>query len=190
MDTTSVPSRRTVERPRSARLGPRAGRVAVAALVSVAVLAVSAVILAAVPALFGWRTLVVTSGSMEPEIRAGDAVFLREGIGHSTEVGDLVTFRPLRGEGLTTHRVLAHRDIGGTLHLQTKGDANAAPDPNLVPADNVLGTVVFHAPGLGTLLAHASSGLGLLILIGIPATLLILDAVRCLREEGSPSSVG
>lgn len=190
MHTTSVPSRSTFERPRSGRLGPRAGRLAIAALLSVAVLAVSAVILAAVPALFGWRTLVVTSGSMEPEVRAGDAVFLREDTGHSAEVGDVVTFRPLRDERLTTHRVIGHRDIGGTLHLQTKGDANAAPDPNLVPADNVLGTVVFHVPGLGTLLAHAASPLGLLVLIGIPSGLLFVDAVRSLREEGSPSLVG
>ena len=69
--------------------------------------------------------MVVTSGSMEPGIRVGDAVMMRPPSPGEIRNGDVITFKPFGSLGLVTHRVVATSEIEGNLYFQSQGDANA-----------------------------------------------------------------
>jgi len=141
----------------------------------------------------GERLLVVTSGSMSPEIEVGDAVVIQQVTSASQlRVGQIVTFYPTRSTVLITHRIvgLAHVDRvddagnpvlapnGKPLNdpfIKTKGDANKADDPNLTPATQVRGIVREVYPRWGFGLAWAHSGFGRLVLFGPPLVALALS---------------
>ncbi len=134
---------------------------------------------------FGYRTYVVTSGSMSPHAQAGDAVLLKEASRDDINVGDVIAFHPLRSEGLTMHRVIDVRMVDGKLHFRTKGDANATPDPNLAPAANMLGRVDARVPGLGRALLFATQRTGRMLLVVVPALFLIAREVLWLLQSRS-----
>lgn len=75
------------------------------------------------PAILGYRSAVVLTGSMEPAIRADDLVIVHRQETYSA--GDIIMFRS--GANTTTHRVTEVTAEG----YRTKGDANntAAPAP-------------------------------------------------------------
>ena len=78
----------------------------------------------------GYTPVVITSGSMEPSIRPGDVVLLREPGGDPPAPPSVVTFASGSGE-LITHRVI---DTLPDESFVTKGDANMArrrrPEPD------------------------------------------------------------
>lgn len=127
---------------------------------------------------FGLRTMIVTGGSMSGVTEAGDALILR--VTDGADIGDVVTFSPLRSDGLVTHRVIEVIELDGVVHYQTQGDANASPDPDLVPASNVHGVVEHRLAGLGAPLAWATGRAGLTLLVVVPAGLLILGELRAM----------
>lgn len=144
-----------------------------------------------IPLLLGLRTLVVTSGSMEPEIQAGDAVLVHPRAPEEIRVGDLITFQPAGTETLETHRVVAVERIEGRLFFRTKGDANPTPDPNLTAADAILGTVSWHIPGAGLILIHGTDPRVRLVVIGLPAIAIMLKELeqwRSVRSTRSPTT--
>ena len=123
-------------------------------------------------ALFGLKTMIVTSGSMEPSIRTGDALLVRSlSSGSSITVGDVITYRSDHNEAMITHRVKAVEEIQGETYYQTQGDANATPDPGLTAAQSVYGKTVVTVPKLGYILYFTATPWGKLLLI---APLLIL----------------
>ncbi len=134
-----------------------------------------------IPAALGYRVMVVMSGSMEPEIRAGDAVLVRPGRGEAIAVGDLVTFRPFGVTALKTHRVVELERLDGHLYFRTKGDANATPDADLADSDAVLGVVSVRLPRAGSLFVALSSPRVRLLLVGLPGLLLAGQELLRLR---------
>lgn len=92
----------------------------------------------------GWTPTLVTGGSMQPHIVAGDLVM----VAPSDQVlgpGTVVTFRQPGVGRLVTHRVV---DVVGDAYL-TQGDANAQPDSDVVPRSEVLGAGRLLVPVLG-----------------------------------------
>lgn len=149
-------------------------------------LAVSVLVFAvgALPILAGMKTMVVTSGSMEPAIHVGDAVCVKPVPAESVQVGDVVTFGDAAGKGMVTHRVIAIKEIQGVTYLQTQGDANRTPDPNLTPLEAVYGKVALRLPMTGYLLHYASTPWGKLLLMGLPLGLLIFQEATSLLKGG------
>lgn len=91
--------------------------------------------------LFGISFLIVTSGSMEPEINTGEFIIISEK--ENYEIGDIVTFID-NDDFLITHRIVnIHEDI-----METKGDANNLFDEETT-ISNVKGKVIFHSKILG-----------------------------------------
>jgi signal peptidase len=151
--------------------------------------------------LHGQKLFIITSGSMEPNIVPGDAVVIQPIGSDELRVGQRVTFRntvPVRGPSgqvttYTTHRIVAIKRVDlqdpttgqfikdGTGNnrsgwfIQTKGDNNNAPDPNLTPVQNILGQVVDVLPRWGYFFHLAQTRQGLLLLFA-PPLLLILGA--------------
>lgn len=207
--------------PRPGRVRPRRAwwRVAVTALLWTVVLAGGLAYAAslAVPLWYqahGQRLLIVTSGSMAPRFVAGDVVVLRA-ITDASElkVDQVVTFRPVGSENLVTHRIVElHQlpaleqepgsgrmvpllDDDGNQILQpyiiTRGDANAAPDPNATPVSRVRGVVIGWHHDWGTVLSWATSAKGRAVMLVPPLValgLLELFAVLEDRRRRAPAA--
>ena len=172
----------------------------------------------AVPMWFGLheqRLLVVTSDSMAPAFRAGDAVVLREITNPSQlRVGQVVSFWPQGSEELVTHRIeemtslpLLEQDaVSGRMvpvldagtgapierpYLFTRGDANAVRDPDAVPVSRVRGIVLGVHERWGAALAWAHSDAGRLGLLAPPlvalAAMEVVSVVQGRRRGADPA---
>jgi signal peptidase I len=138
------------------------------------------------------RLLIVTSGSMAPSFRAGDAVVLKA-IQDPSELrpGQVVSFWPPGSDELVTHRIqgLVRMPVleqeaatGRTVpvldpstgapilreHLITRGDANPTPDPDAVPVSRVRGVVLGVHAHWGAVLRWTQSDVGRLLMLGPP----------------------
>lgn len=102
---------------------------------------------------FGYRYYTVLTGSMAPQYKVGDLIFVQIKGAKEIEVGDVITFNPAQdGETYLTHRVIEKHDNykgTGVTCLRTKGDANTAEDSFLIDESRVIGTVSFGIPYLG-----------------------------------------
>lgn len=132
--------------------------------------------------LFGNRQFVVESGSMEPKIKTGSVVV--DQTGPDYKVGDVITFRVAGSKDTITHRIVGIKpDNQGAIFYQVKGDANAAPDTNLVAKDNVVGKVAFSIPYIGYLINYIKTPPGLALFIIIPAAILIYHELVNINSE-------
>ena len=98
--------------------------------------------------LFPVHPTTVIGGSMRPTLDVGDVVIVVEVPADTIEPGDIIQFREAEGS-TTVHRVVEIQETEGNTVFVTQGDANRAPDPEPVLADNVVGKVVFNIPKVG-----------------------------------------
>ena len=106
----------------------------------------------------GLRPLVVRSGSMEPTIKTGSMVLVRNIPASQIRVGDVVAVeRP--DHTRVTHRVVSVTHNGITASLVLKGDANHDNDPEPVVVSHA-GRFVMTAPMLGRVGGFLSSARG------------------------------
>ena len=122
------------------------------------------------PAILGYRTAVVLTGSMEPAICADDLVIVHRQETYSA--GDIIMFRS--GANTTTHRVTEVTAEG----YRTKGDANNTADADTVPPADVLGRVVLTLHGAGAVVRFLRTPLGALCLVLVP------DVLQKKRDTG------
>lgn len=154
-------------------------------------LVLATVLFVLLPAIFASSLAVVYSGSMAPAMPMGAIAWLQPVDPAEIEVGDIIAFDPPWDDYDVTisHRVIEVVD-GETLGFVTKGDANEDPDPDIAPADSVLGKVPFNIPNLGYVLAYIArysrSQLGFALFIGLPTVLLIGSATRDMNFMLSP----
>jgi signal peptidase len=127
-----------------------------------------------VPMVAGNKLYIVLSGSMAPVFDAGSLVGVKDILPEEVEVGDIVTFQdPADAERVITHRVLEIKENNGALSFVTKGDANDAQDPELIPEENILGRVSFSIPYIGYLTEFTRSKKGIVLLLIIPGVIFI-----------------
>lgn len=160
------------------------------ATVVVGVLALGIGALAALPA-FDARLLVVTSGSMAPMIATGDAVVVVETPPEAIAVGDVIAFHGYGRERLTTHRVISRHNVDGRLHFRTRGDANATPDADLAPAEDVAGRVAMTLPAAGRPLLALTTPTARMLLLVLPAAVIAALEIRDLlggRPDPQPAA--
>lgn len=153
------------EMPQARRPGKK-GRGIVPALCNIigTLILVSAIVVclpAVAPQVLGYEVFCVVSGSMEPEIPVGSAVFVKGTSPETVEEGDVIAFRS--GESVITHRVVANHKVEG--EFTTKGDANEGEDMNRVPYSALTGRVERHIPALGDILTVLTSTLGKVYLL-------------------------
>ncbi|WP_169789724.1 signal peptidase I [Actinoplanes subtropicus] len=100
-----------------------------------------------VPALFGWHSYVVCSGSMVPSLAVGDVAIAAPVRPGDIAPGRIVVFQaPGQPGRLLVHRIQGLQPDGRVL---TKGDANAAADSTPVRPDTVRGLVRLRLPMVG-----------------------------------------
>lgn len=148
--------------------------------------AVLGLVVAALGAAFlgGWRLDVVTSDSMAPELPKDSLAVTSPVRPRAVHKDDVVAFRdPLDRSHIVLHRVVRVVGRGENLAFRTQGDANATPDPLLVPATDLRSRLRFHVPRLGAAVRVASSPVGKAVILGVPALILLIGEFLRMRKR-------
>lgn len=121
-----------------------------------------------VPICFGYKPLVVLTGSMEPTYKVGSIVYYHKTSEIKLSVNDVITFA-YEDNLIITHRIYK---INGDEYI-TKGDANNAPDPVPITYKNILGKVTnITIPYLGYYVRFINEHL---YIIGIVVIILVSE---------------
>jgi signal peptidase len=136
--------------------------------------------------LVGRQSIVIGGGSMEPTMPLGSAIIVAPVDASALAIGDVVSMQVGQNHATYTHRIIDLVDRADGRWIRTKGDANAEPDPTLVPVSAVIGRVELTVPLLGYLLALLSLPVGVIFILGLAATLL---AIAWLLESLEPDRV-
>lgn len=88
------------------------------------------------PSIFGYQILRVTTGSMEPTLKVGDVIVVKETDPAEIHEGDIISYESIQGElkgKIITHRVVQEpARLEDTYFIQTQGDIEgAALDPQI-----------------------------------------------------------
>lgn len=117
-----------------------------------------------VPDVFGYKPMIVLSGSMETSIYTGDLVFVKIVDTNILKEDDIIAFRN-ETNTVTTHRIVELVNENGNKLFRTKGDNNNTEDAKLVLANEVEGVYVFKISGLGNVLMFLKEPKSLVILL-------------------------
>lgn len=129
------------------------------------------------PALFGWHTSVVLTGSMRPHIEPGDLVVSAPVAAAEIHPGQVIAFAAPT-EHTVVHRVV---DVRADATLVTKGDANPTNDAISVKPEQIAGLGRLRVPLIGQPIVWAREhNYPPLILLG----LLTVVAVWLVLREG------
>lgn len=121
------------------------------------------------PYIFGYKPLVVLTGSMEPTFKTGSIIYYKHASREQIKEGDIITFK--FGDSVVSHRV--HK-IEGNLY-ETKGDANNTVDAQKTEYNNILGKdLQMCIPYLGFYVKYINDNIYLLIIVVV---ILILDFI-------------
>ena len=142
------------------------------ALLIVAVLLLAAILI--VPRFTGLALEPVLSGSMEPNIHTGALIGIARSDPAQIAVGDIIGFHVAGMDTPVCHRVIAIVQTESGFAFQTKGDANAEPDPWTVNPQDLMGKVYFNFAWVGYAAKYFKTPSGFLFMMGIPAVLVVL----------------
>lgn len=137
----------------------------------------------------GTRLVTITSGSMTPLYPVGATIAIDPEVNRDAlRGGQIITFKSLSGTTIT-HRIVkrvTNENLTGVWY-QTKGDANNAPDPDLAPADGIVGLSLGELPWWQQLAVDGQTPKGRLLVFGSLFLLVALgegrDLVRALRRR-------
>lgn len=96
--------------------------------------------------ILNYKMYIITSGSMEPEIKTHELVVVKTSL-KEYKVGDIISYYDKSLEIPVTHRVIEH-DKDQDIYI-TKGDANNTDDNVPLTKENIIGKVVYHSYPLG-----------------------------------------
>ena len=133
-----------------------------------------------IPSIFGIKTFVIISKSMEPTIMTGDAIFTKEPKKESIKVNDVISFHDK--QDINTHRIINILTENGITKYITKGDNNKNPDKYKVTFDKIEGVYQFKLVGFGKIANIIKSKTTLVILL-IFLILISLDQVKVSRKK-------
>ena len=146
------------------------------------IIAIAALLVVSVfPITGNLKFMIVQSGSMDPDIKAGSIVMTKPS--DSYKIGDVISFSTTTREEPITHRIHEMKVVEGRVYYTTKGDANEEPDAREVPQRDVIGKVIFSVPYVGYAVDFVQKPLGFALIIIIPAGLIIFDEVRKIYHE-------
>lgn len=158
--------------------------------------AVSARIKDKTPSIFGYTLHIVVTGSMEPQIKAGDFVLAKKCAVEEVEQGDYIVFRSanpsLKGM-IIIHEAILITESGGEIIITTKGTNNDDKDSYPVKSDNLISVYRWKSTFLGKIVAFFSDlrNIGILLIIGVIlffSVKSITKAVKDIRENSGKES--
>ncbi|MCP1111200.1 signal peptidase I [Ohessyouella blattaphilus] len=147
-------------------------------IIAILFLAAAALLL---PKLLGYESMVVISGSMEPNIPVGSIVLAKETEPSTLEAGDVISYY-ISKDTVVTHRVV--KVDAEKQEIVTKGDNNNAEDANPVMFENVIGKVRLHLPYVGQLSLYIRTPLGIGVGCSVVVVLLLLNFLPSIWKAG------
>lgn len=150
-----------------------------------------------VPRLTGSTPYTVLTGSMRPVMPPGTTVVVKPIDFGDIAVGDVITYQIRSGEPeVVTHRVIGINVTSDGVRLETQGDANPSPDPELVREEQVRGKAWYWLPVIGYVTNGVTSdtrswlaqGAGVGLIAYAVITLVVL-AVRGNKGSGKRGAV-
>lgn len=126
----------------------------------------------------GFKAYIITTDSMEPSIKHGDAILTKKPKVKDLKEGDIITFD--RNNESITHRIIRVEREENSLLYVTKGDNNNVEDKQMVNFDDVEGKKIITFPKLGYIIEAAENQMVILI---ITLVVLIFLLVRIQAEE-------
>ena len=133
-----------------------------------------------IPSIFGIKTFVIVSKSMEPTIMTGDAIFTKEPKKENIKINDVISFHDK--QAINTHRIINILTENGVTKYITKGDNNKNPDKDKVTFDKIEGVYQFKLAGFGKI-ANIIKNKTTLVILLIFLILLSLDQVKVSRKK-------
>ena len=109
-----------------------------------------------IPRLLGYDVYTVISGSMEPSVPIGSAIYVEAAAPEEVSPGDVIAFYS-RG-AVITHRVVENRIVSG--EFVTKGDANAENDMETAGYEMFIGRMAAAVPVLVGIMAVCTETAG------------------------------
>lgn len=116
-----------------------------------------------IPDFFGYKSFIIVSKSMEPNIKIGDAIFTKEVNENKLNVNDIISFHD--GEDINTHRIKEISEENGIKYYTTKGDNNKKQDKNRITFKDIEGKYIFKIRNFGIVINIIKSKITLIILI-------------------------
>lgn len=108
---------------------------------------ISVLIIWFVIGVFPVRPYTILTGSMEPLIKPGDVVLVKRNSDGNIKIGDIVQYK---SENIFIfHRIIDEVEKERVVNYKTKGDNNSVPDSELVPMEDIKGTVIKVIPKVG-----------------------------------------
>jgi signal peptidase len=131
----------------------------------------------------GWRSFIVSSGSMEPIVPTGSLVFTEYVHPSVLHKGEIITFiRPAKEHDLITHRIVGLTTTDDLTTIHTKGDHNSVQDPWVLAGGGVVGKVMFWIPLMGYFMAFLSSKPGIFLFVLVPSVYIVIEEINFIRR--------
>ena len=132
------------------------------------------------PDFLGYKNFVIVSGSMEPTIKIGDAIFVKEVPEEEIKIKDIISFNE---DGLVvTHRVIDIVEENGVKKYKTKGDNNNVADKEMTTYDKIEGKYQFKINQFGIITEILKNSITLIVLILI-VVLMALNKNRINKKK-------
>ena len=115
------------------------------------------------PDFFGYKTYVIVSGSMEPNLKIGDIVVVKKVNENELNVGDIISFR--QGQNVVTHRISQIKYEYGERVYITKGDNNNTEDNGSIDYSYIEGKVINNIRKAGKVVIFFQGKLSIIIIV-------------------------
>lgn len=116
-----------------------------------------------IPDFLGYKNFIIVSKSMEPNIKVGDAIFIKEVKESELNINDIISFHD--GTDINTHRIKEITEENGIKFYTTKGDNNKKEDRNKITFKDIEGKYIFKISNLGIVIKILKSKITLIILV-------------------------
>ena len=125
------------------------------------------------PSIFGYKFLSVLSESMEPDIKKGSLVVVKNTDINELVVGDVITYSLNNTNATVTHRIVAINREDDEKVIVTKGDANNCKDNKKITKEMIVGKVTYHIGVVGELFIFIKQYAIVLLLLTILLTIIL-----------------
>jgi len=101
--------------------------------------------------------------------------------------GTIIVYRRPNSDELIVHRAIGTQIVNGKLQYITQGDHNPGQDPP-VPAENVIGKVIFRIPWVGHLALFMRNSSGVYLIIALIIILIIIELLIPMMRRKKPAT--
>lgn len=127
------------------------------------------------PSFYIYKAYLISTESMEPELKKGDAIIIKKVAEDQLRVNDIVTFK-INGE-IITHRIVRIDEVNSEKFYITKGDNNNVEDSDELRFSDIEGKQIIKIPHLGNIVAGLKNGI-VIILVVLIALIMYLNKIE------------